>query len=101
MSEPAGVPLFVVADLFQVRGRGLVLWPGIAAEALQPRHRIRIARPDGSEVIVEAWPESFAGFSSVESAARYSAGPRPIWVDLQPDDVPVGSIVFEHHAALR
>ncbi len=94
MGELAQRLLFVVEDCFRIRGRGLVLLPGVPGPGDRTSGRVAIERPDGSRVEATASPESFDGYTSAEAVKRWMEGPWPICVDLPPDDVPLGSKVW-------
>lgn len=85
--------LFRVEDRFLIRGRGLVLVPGIVAEDRPFREwtglRIVLRRPDHSEVEAE--------IRGIDISTPTPPSPRrPILVsgDFTKDDVPVGTEVW-------
>ena len=89
--------LFVVADTFPIKGRGLVLVPGIlplGEERFRIGDPIVLKRPDGSRLD-----------SRIGAAEHpHSTPPRPkneiliVLKDLTKEDVPVGSEVWSVEA---
>ncbi len=86
--------LFTVEDTFTIRGRGIILAPGIVPEG-DERFRIgdalRLRRPDGSEV--EATIDGIDFFNVPH-------GTYPIVVKLSKSDVPLGTEVWSASAGV-
>ena len=82
--------LFVVEDSFLIRGRGLVLVPGIIPEGderFRVGNPIRLKRPDGSAI-----DTSIGGLELVCPNPRMDA--VIMLNDLSKEDVPIGTEVW-------
>lgn len=87
--------LFTVTDRFEIRGRGVILTPGVPVEHARPGLEVEIVRPDGARRRVTCYPEIFVHFLTLEAEERWRCGPRPIYVTgLTPEDVPLGAEVY-------
>jgi hypothetical protein len=82
--------LFIVTDTFLIRGRGIVLIPGIVPIGQERFHvgdPVRLKRPDGSDVR--------RVISGIELPYLNPSGGASILVkDLTKEDVPIGTEVW-------
>ncbi len=82
--------LFTVEDAFTIRGRGLILVPGIVPEGderFRVGDRISLRKPDGSS--------TDAQIGGLELFASYALGKIPvILIAMKKEDVPIGTEVW-------
>ena len=82
--------LFIVEDTFAIRGRGVVLVPGLASrdvDLIPIGSSLRLVPPDGSALA--------ATLRGVERFPSHSIGAWPILVaGVEKADVPIGSEVW-------
>jgi translation elongation factor EF-Tu-like GTPase len=87
--------LIVVEDRFVIKGRGVVVLPGIVPEEderIRVGDQVEIRRPDGSLL---GW-----SIGGIEIFSTPMARPRESWdypillIGLEKDDVPVGSEIW-------
>ena len=91
--------LFTVEDTFLIKGRGLVLVPGIIplrSERLQVNDPILLRRPDGSSL---AW--QIDALEILHGGSPDCIGTPIVVKALKKEDVPVGTEVWSVDAATQ
>ena len=87
------IPLFTVADVFQIARRGCVLVPGVAegGPVVRMGDAIRLRTPDGRVIDTEVRGLEMISYLSVPKAITI---PILLPSSLRKEDVPIGTEVF-------
>jgi hypothetical protein len=81
--------LFVVEEIFSVSGKGVILTPGFPKHIEKPvliGSKIRLIKPDKSEIITE--------ITGIDFKAFYNRNPILIGNKITKEEIPVGTEVW-------